>query len=152
MYAPGKTKPMNTFKRDLAGPASLAMDSANNLYVANQRNRSITIFPFLKPNHPRQITKGVAKPIAIISSSGELYVLDYSKSSLSAYDETTLKRVAVRSDGIQCPSGMTLSTTGDLFVTNSCPSGVSIYSASDLTLEGSISHGISYPVAVSVSQ
>jgi hypothetical protein len=120
--------------------------------VANQRNRSITIFPFLKPNHPRQITKGVAKPIAIISSSGELYVLDYSKSSLSAYDETTLKRVAVRSDGIQCPSGMTLSTTGDLFVTNSCPSGVSIYSASDLTLEGSISHGISYPVAVSVSQ
>jgi hypothetical protein len=94
----------------------------------------------------------VAKPISVISSSGDLYVLDYAKNSLSEYDETTLARVAVQSDGIQCPSGMTLSTTGDFFVTNSCPSGVSIYAASDLTLKGSISHGISYPVAVSVSQ
>lgn len=152
MYAPGKTKVMKTFKRDLAGPASLAMDSANNLYVANQRKKSITIYPFLKPNHPQQITKGVAKPIAIISSAGDLYVLDYARNSLSAYDEKTLARIAVRSDGIQCPSAMTLSTTGKLFVTNSCPSGVSIYAASDLTLEGSINHGISYPVAASVSQ
>ena len=151
-YAPGKTKPLKTFKQDLAGPGSLATDSANNLYVANQQNKSITIYPFLKPNHPRQITKGVAKPIAIISSAGDLYVLDYARNSLSMYDEQTLTRVTFRNDGIQCPSGMTLSTTGTLFVTNSCPSGVSMYSASDLTFEGSISRGISYPVAVSVSQ
>jgi DNA-binding beta-propeller fold protein YncE len=142
---------MTTFKRDLAGPASLAMDSANNLYVANQRVKSITIYPFLKPNHPRQITKGVAKPIVIISSSGDLYVLDYTRNSLSAYDEQTLARVAVRSDGIHCPSAMTLSTTGKLYVTNTCPSAVSIYAASDLTFEGSISNGISDPVAVSVA-
>jgi hypothetical protein len=152
VYAPGKVKPMKTFERDLAGPASLAMDSAKNLYVANQQNKSITTYPFLKPHYPRQITEGLTKPIAIISSAGDLYVLDYAKKSLSAYDEQTLARVAVRRDGIQCPSGMTLSTSGTLFVTNTCPSGVSIYSASGLTFEGSISNGISDPVAVSVSQ
>ena len=48
-----------------------------------------------KPNHPRAITEGVAKPIAIISSAGELYVLDYRNMTLSAFDEKTLGRVAV---------------------------------------------------------
>jgi sugar lactone lactonase YvrE len=152
VYGPKKGTPRLKITDGIAAPTALALDSAGNVYVANHRGNSITIYAPGTKKQPRRITNGVGRPIGLISFSNTLYVLNYSHNTVSAYDETTLARVAVTSAGVHCPSSMAMSQTGLLFVANACPSGISIFASSSLKLQRSIAHGVTYPAAVSIVQ
>src|ERR1700722_3147844 len=151
VYPPTKNGPSTIIKARMAGPSSIAIDAANNLYVANERGNSITIYAPDKKNAPRRLKAGIHRPIAIRTDGVTLYVLNYKTNMLGAYDVQTLKRVASTSTGIACPSTMTMSPNGLIYVASTCPSSVTVYSASDLSLQRTITKGISDPVALVVS-
>jgi serine/threonine protein kinase, bacterial len=152
VYPPTKNGPSSIIKARMAGPSSIAIDAANNLYVANERGGSITIYAAGKRKAPpRRIKAGIHRPIAIRTDGTTLYVLNYTTNVLGAYDVQTLKRVAFTSTGIACPSTMTMSRNGLIYVASTCPSSVTVYSASDLSLQRTITKGISDPVALVVS-
>ncbi|HEX3368568.1 MAG TPA: NHL repeat-containing protein [Candidatus Cybelea sp.] len=151
VYPPTKNEPLRIVKVGMAGPSSIAIDAANNLYVANERGGSITIYTPGKWNAPRRLKAGIHRPIAIRTDGVTLYVLNYSRNVLAAYDVQTLKRIAATSTGIACPSTMTMSQNGLIYVASTCPSSVTVYSASDLRLQRTITKGISDPVALVVA-
>ncbi|HEX4013307.1 MAG TPA: hypothetical protein VHX17_05370 [Candidatus Cybelea sp.] len=151
VYPPGKNGPPKIIKGGMLGPSSIAIDSANNLYVANERGNSITIYALGKKSAPRRLKAGIHQPIAIRVDGATLYVLNYSRNALAAYDVQTLKRVAGTTTGIACPSTMTMSSNGLLYVASTCPSAVTVYSAAGLKLQRTISKGISDPVALVVA-
>ena len=151
VYPPAKNGPSSFIKARMAGPSSIAIDAANNLYVANERGGSVTIYAPGKKNAPRRLKAGIHLPIAVRTDGATLYVLNYRTNVLGAYDVQTLKRVASTSTGIACPSTMTMSPNGLIYVASTCPSSVTVYSASDLSLQRTITKGISDPVALVVS-
>ncbi|HEY2473958.1 MAG TPA: hypothetical protein VGI19_04070 [Candidatus Cybelea sp.] len=151
VYPPGKVGPLNIIHARMAGPSSIAFDAANNLYVANERGGSITIYAPGKKSTPRRITAGIRRPIVVRSSGGVLYVLNYDTNILAAFDEQTLKLLTATSTGIACPSTMTMSENGQIYVASTCPSRVTVYAAANLALQRTITKGISDPVALVVA-
>lgn len=152
VYPPTKSGPSTIIKARMAGPSSIAIDPAGNLYVANERGGSVTIYPPGKREAPpRRLRAGIHRPVAVRTDGVTLYVLNYTTNLLAAYDVQTLKRVASTSTGIACPSTMTMSQNGLIYVASTCPSSITVYSASGLRLQRTITKGISDPVALVIS-
>ena len=69
-YAPGTTTPYLTFDRNSAGSIGMAIDAANDLYVANTRKGdfgvgSFKVYALASNNLLRKVSRDVNIPIAL---------------------------------------------------------------------------------------
>jgi hypothetical protein len=62
VYAPGKTSPLRTISKGIAGARALAFDAAQNLYVANFSANTVTVYAPRGTAVIRTISQGVYKP------------------------------------------------------------------------------------------
>lgn len=147
VYGSGQQYPMRVIGAaydSVVLPAALALDDAENLYVANdgyvdiscRLASSITVFAPGTTAPLATITKGIRYPRAIAIAPGVLYVANYPPhlnsrklphGDVTVYDLRTNRLLRTITDGINAPMSLALDTAGNLYVANSVGRDVSVY-------------------------
>jgi hypothetical protein len=77
--------------------------------------------------------------------------LNYDNNSISIYSEATLDLLRVITTGIACPTTMSMSKTGLLYVANACPSSLSVYSSSGTKPLRTVTDSLDGPLAIGIA-
>ena len=155
---------------DLAGPTGLALDSASNIYVANNLGPSVTIYPPSSNGdvppaaaiHGNFATTLLGLPVGIAEDlEGQLYVGNFNDDTVTVYAPgTTANKAPVETlegpnTGLNGPTGIALDSTGRLYVANFMGGTVTIYNSAsfngDLSPESTIT-GLNGPIAVALDR
>jgi streptogramin lyase len=115
-------------------PAALAVDSAGNLWIANQGTNSILAFDSTYTQlTTRTITKGISAPDGLaFDSLGNLWVANFSasnggsKGSVSVYKNGVQVTAGAIIDGIADPIAIAVDPLGTVWITNQ-NHGVNVY-------------------------
>lgn len=68
-------QPVGTITNGISNPQGLAVDTAGNLYVANNGNNTVTVYPPGQINPSATYTNGIASPLGLtVGADGTLYV------------------------------------------------------------------------------
>jgi hypothetical protein len=124
----------------LNGPYGMALDSAGNLYVANQNANQILIYSAgYKQNAAKTITQSVSFPSGVaVDPWGNIFVANYGGSYISFYfPDGTQDNSQTITNGILGPSAIAADGLGNVWVNNS---GLNV------TIYGSVSDGYARPL------
>lgn len=155
-YRAKSTKLLRTITDGIRAPQSIIVDSAGNLYVANEGNHpSITVYKPGSTKLSRKITLGIKNPSQLaIDPSGNLFVAnDYYE--IAVYASGSSSPLYTITAGIASPQAMAFDASGTLYVANTAnfasKGWVSVYAAGSASEKYEITTGISNPVALAVA-
>ena len=156
IYSPGAKRPFRKVFRDVYDPRMVALDSSQDLYVANFGGGTVTVYPPGKGNVLRTISNSVSGPLALaFDHSDNLYVLDSSPSSeeVSVYEAGTAHLLRVISKNTRDATALALDAADNLYVPNIHPNGecyVTVYAANTSKVLRQLSMGplSSFPSAL----
>jgi sugar lactone lactonase YvrE len=130
-------------------PQGMAFDAGGNLYVANQRNGTVskvaagtsTAIPF--------VTSGLNQPFGLaFDASGNLYVANYGNSTISKVAAGTSTAIPFVTSGLNGPSYLAFDVSGNLYVANYNGNTVSKVAAGTSTATPFVTSGLSLPYGV----
>ncbi len=153
-FAPGSLSLVRTIKAGIKGPFSLATDSADNLYCANQFANSVTVYDS-NGKLSRTIRTGVAVPVVVLVDPlyNDVYVANTStsggKGTVTEYasGSGTPSRTIVA--GVDTPLSLALDRLGNLYVGNYVGHTVTEYAVGSVSPALTISVGTA-PTALAV--
>jgi sugar lactone lactonase YvrE len=157
VFAPKSRALVRTITNGIFEPFALAVDSSNNLYVANGSNGyngNIAVYPPGSATASRTITDGIYDPESLaLDSSGNLYVGNglYADRVTVYSPSGTLLRTIV--DGVQDPQSIVLDRRDDVFVANTALGAgrtVTVYAPGKTTLVQTITDGIKFPQSLAI--
>jgi DNA-binding beta-propeller fold protein YncE len=125
-YALGQTKPFKTITDGIDGPALCAIDSAGNLWVANNGGPA-TVTEYLRGStSPHEIiTKGLTYPISVaFDHAGYMYVANhilYGTTNVQIYPPGGKSPTRTITDGVVWPTGIAIDAQGTLYLANDSP-------------------------------
>lgn len=113
----------------LNAPRGLAIDSRQNLYVANQNGNNILVYNSSYV-HEMTITANVSQPSGVaVDTIGNIYVLNRGNNSVTVYRSTGAEYPsgeATFTSGIENPWGIALDGLNNLYISNDF-SSISVY-------------------------
>ncbi|MGA8534187.1 MAG: NHL repeat-containing protein [Candidatus Tumulicola sp.] len=110
------------------GPRALAFDAKGNLYVANDRANTVTVYASGKTSVLRVITSGLDVPNALaFDRSGSLYVSNNHNDTVTVYAAGSSKILRTIDQGVHGPHDVIFNRLGDLFVGNNGSSHITVY-------------------------
>lgn len=88
MYSP-KTpngSPIGSITNGVSAPAGVAVDGAGSLYVTNEGNNTVTVYPLGSSTPSLTISNGIGGPYGIaVDSTGEVFVSNLNTNDITAY-------------------------------------------------------------------
>ncbi|MBV9719808.1 MAG: hypothetical protein JOZ77_10840 [Candidatus Eremiobacteraeota bacterium] len=148
VYAPSSRKLARSLTSGIAWPISIDVDSHDNLYVGNEQNDTVSVFPSGQSEPARTISKGIKDPVALaFDSAGDLYVANLFGNSVTVYSPSG-KLMRSITQGIRGPQAIVLDANDQLFVGNTHFGNgrtVTVYSAGGDTPIATIERGIHGP-------
>ena len=144
------------FYHDVYGPSALAVDSSQDLYVANYDGGTVTVYPPGKGKVLRTISNSVSPPIALaFDHANNLYVLDTTPFSedVSVYEVGTGRVLRVISKHVKTSAALALDASDNLYVPALHPNGegyVTVFAADTSKVLRQLNMGplSSYPSAL----
>lgn len=88
MYSPktANGSPVGSITTGVSVPSGLAVDSAGALYVANEGNETVTVYPQGSSSPSLTISTGIGGPYGVaVDSSGEVFVSNLNTNNITAY-------------------------------------------------------------------
>jgi hypothetical protein len=135
-----------TITSHIEEPEAIALDTSNNLYVANEAN--VTVYAPGGKTVIRTI-KGLTAPHALaFDQAGQLYVADDAANKVTVYATGKRKLVATIKEGVLKPVALAFDAAGNLYVANE--SSVTEYAPGTLALERTFTKGVSRPVRLAI--
>jgi hypothetical protein len=135
-YAPGSTKRMRTIKAHVDDPFSLAVDSTDTVYSANQFNSTVTVYGPAASTPTLTISDGISVPIVVLlDPAGNLYVANSggTTGSVTEYAHGATSPSRTITTGVNFPFGLALDKNGDVFVANYLGKSVTEYAPGGTT-------------------
>ncbi|MFY9630133.1 MAG: NHL repeat-containing protein [Candidatus Cybelea sp.] len=156
IYSPGAKRPFREVYRNVYGPSAVALDSSQDLYVANFDGGTVTVYPPGKGKVLRTLSNSVSAPIALAFDHGDnLYVLDSPPFSedVSVYEAGTARVLRVISKHIRNAAALALDAADNLYVPSIHLNGegyVTVYAANTKKVLRQLSMGplSSFPSAL----
>lgn len=112
VYAPGSDSILYTINatKEICGPLRVAIDSANNLYVASGEDTfpgAVDVFAAGTSTLLRTISQGINGPEALaFDRSGDLYVANYNGNTVTVYAPGSSSVLQTISEGISYPAAL----------------------------------------------
>jgi hypothetical protein len=134
-YAPDHTKVIRKIAAGIDDPFSLATDSVENVYSANQFDSTVTVYAPGSTKPVRTISDGVSIPIVVVlDRAGNLYVANTSDTgSVTEYAPEASSPSRTITSGIDFPYSLALDTKGNLYVANFTGKSVTEYAPGGVT-------------------
>ncbi len=167
-YDPGSSEPARRVS-GLYEAVALALDSSNNLYVANCRAclpsdvrgrsgtvDSVTVYRAHRTTLMRTITQGIHAPKSLaFDAAGNLYVANGGsgkahRPSVTVYAPGSTSVLRTIKHGITEPLLLAVDTAGDLFVANIYAANIIEYASGTSKVLRTISDGIAGPLALAL--
>jgi sugar lactone lactonase YvrE len=118
-FATGATAPAFTITSGLDKPSSIAVDAKGNLYVANDGNNTVTVYPPGQSSPSETISRGISNPSGFaFDSLGDLYVLNYGAEDVAVYPLGATSPTETITSGVGYPHAATFDAQGTLYVDN----------------------------------
>jgi serine/threonine-protein kinase len=160
-FPAGKTKPSKIIKKGINTPAFCAIDGDGNLWVTNIGGPNVTEYEKGSTKPRLIITKGIVYPDGIaIDRLGNMYVANHVTDSqerdtfgpgnVVVYSPGSKSPSRTITSGVVSPVGITVDSTGTLYVTNSTENNVQEYRSGQSDPYQTITQDIELPVAVTV--
>jgi len=135
----------------VSDPDAVAFDSAKNLYVANQRSNSVTVYLPNAEIPARTITDLIRGPAALaLDKSDTLYVANRTSSTVTVYAYGATKPARRILRGIYAPSALAFDAGGNLYVANSGNSTITVYAPGETVPFKRLTDGIKDPEALAI--
>jgi hypothetical protein len=155
-YKPGARKPFISLHKDLNSADALAIDTNDNLYIANENYKkkhdlgSVAVYNALTDTLEYVLTnaQGVHGPLdLLVGSDGNLYVINGGggPETITVYPlgRTTLVRTI--SSGINQPAGLAMDSSANLYVSNVGANNVTVYAPNTTAVLRTITKGMDEP-------
>jgi hypothetical protein len=162
VYKAGTTTLLRSITRGIDGPRSVAVDSHDNLYVANltySHRSAVTVYAPGASKPFRRLSEGLVGPFVVaLDPSNNLFVLNepiyHPKASVVEYQADTNKVLRTIIKGIDSPQTIAVDDSGNLYVANSPGvtrhGWISVYAPGALSPTYKITSGINHPIALAV--
>jgi hypothetical protein len=129
------------------GATALALDSQDDVYVAQGYSNSIFVYKAYKRSPHRTITNGVDGPVALtIDGKGNLYCAN--ANNVTVYAPGSSTPAYTITDGINQPDALLADGSGNLYVSNVGANSVTVYPEGSTTPSEIITDGIYHPLAL----
>jgi hypothetical protein len=151
-YPLGQTAPSKMISDGIETPGFCAIDSENNLWVANIGGPNVTEYLYGTKKPHAVITRGMVFPIGIaIDRSGNMYVANRPVSGLAnvvVYAPGSKAPARTITDGIKYPVGIGVDSIGTLYVTNATINNIEEYLQGRDHPYRAITRALNFPVAL----
>jgi sugar lactone lactonase YvrE len=156
-YALGQTKPVRVITKGIAFPGYCAIDSSDNLWVANLGGDDVTEYLKGSTKPHATITNGLTYPVGVaIDHEGNLYVSNYkpySAQNIQVYASGGKSPSRTITDGVSAPVGIAVDAQDTLYVTTGTPQGqIEEYRFGQSKPFRTITDKLSYPQGVVIGK
>jgi sugar lactone lactonase YvrE len=153
VYAAKSRKLIRLLTDGIEVPIALASDSHGNIYVGNEKNNSVAIFPPGASSPHKIIREGISDPASMaFDSAGNLYVANILGDSVTVYSPNGTLRRKINKD-VHGPGAILLDRKDNLYVANTdggLGKTVNIYTPPQYKLSQQIKQGIKGPWALAI--
>ena len=159
VYEAGTTRLLRTITKGADRPLSEAIDSNDNLYVANGTypHPAVTVYATGSSKPLRKLTQGLTAPSQVVlDTSNNVFVLNNGGSGeqfVAEYEAASDKLLRTIRSGVQSPQAIVTDGSGTLYVANANGYGhgwVSVYPPGASTPSYKITRGADFPVSLAV--
>jgi hypothetical protein len=151
-YPLGQTTPSKMISNGIYTPGFCAIDSNENLWVANIGGPNVTEYLYRSKKPHIVITKGMVFPVGIaIDHSGNLYVANRPVSgspNVVVYAPGSKAPTRTISDGVKYPVGIGVDSKATLYVTNATTNNIEEYLSGQDHPYRAITQALDFPVAL----
>ena len=156
MYSP-KTpngSPIGSIADGVDAPAGVAVDSAGALYVANEGNNTVTVYPQGSSSPTLTISDGISGPYGIaVDSSGEVFVSNLNNNNLTGYKAgATSPFETIDFSNFGQPVGVGVDGNDNIWVASDTSNAVFVISAGSQTVQNSGLTNLNGPIGVAIGK
>lgn len=153
VYASKSRKLIRILTKGVEVPIALASDSHGSIYVGNEKNNSVAIFPPGASLPDKIIRKEISDPASMaFDSAGNLYVANIYGDSVTVYSPNgTLRRKIIKD--VHGPGAILLDRKDNLYVANTdggLGKTVTVYAPPQYKLSQKIKEGVKSPWALAI--
>ncbi|MBV8530500.1 MAG: hypothetical protein JO104_04215 [Candidatus Eremiobacteraeota bacterium] len=161
VYRAGTTKLLRSITKGIDAPVSVAIDTNDNVYVANNSyaHPSVAVYAAGSSKPLRRLTRDLTSPTELaLDSSNDVFVLDSSANTsegphIVEYEAGSNKVLRAISRGLSSTPAIAVDGSGTLYAANAPVVGrswISVYAPGVLTPSYRIKDGVSDPTLVTV--
>jgi sugar lactone lactonase YvrE len=156
IYSPESTRLVRALK--VFFPVSLAFDASQDLFVGEipgpyggGQAAKVQMYDAGATTAARTITNGIGAPAALaFDASGNLYVANQNKNSVTVYAPDSRAPLRTIVQGIHAPRALVFDRAGNLYVANSGSNSVSVYARASTSVLRNIRDGVRGPAALAL--
>jgi DNA-binding beta-propeller fold protein YncE len=159
VYKAGTTKLLRSITKGIDSPVSVAIDTDDDLYVANNpySHPAVTVYAPGASKPLRRLAQGLAAPTGVaLDPSNDLFVMNdpvNGSPSIVEYEAASNKVLRTITSGVLSPQAIAVDGSGTLYVANvpgSSRGWISVYASGVSTPAYKIKSGVDDPQALTV--
>ncbi len=135
----------------LANPASVALDSAGNVYLADPTNNTIQKWNATTHQLTVLVSSGLSSPFGVaVDSAGNVYIADTGHNAIKEWRVSTQTVTTLVSSGLSGPEGVDVDAAGNVYIADTGHSAIKEWRVSNRTVTTLASSGLNRPDGVAV--